>query len=158
MDIGAIIERAYLLTIGSSVFVGLMGFALYRHSWRWRQLAVRHAALGADRPDREHWTNLVLEGGPFGWNNYGGVTLIGVNARGMTVRLLPPFSVFHRPLFFRFDQVAIAPTRWLFQDAYETQLPDSSGIRIVINGVAARWIEKNGGPAVRSMAAGVQVA
>ncbi len=158
MDIGAIIERVYLLTIGSSVFVGLMGFALYRHSWRWRHLAVRNGALDTDRPDREHWTNLVLDGGHIGWNSYGGVTFIGVNARGVTLRLLPPFSIFHRPLFFRFDQVVIAPTRWLFQDAYEIQLPDSSGIRIVINGAAVRWIEQNGGPAVRSGHAGAQAA
>lgn len=142
MTIGEIAERVYLSLIGVSALIGIYGFLLYRNSWRWRQLAASYPAPPGEKPDRQHWTNLVLTGVNPAWNSYSGITLIGVNRRGVFLRLLPPFSFLHEPLFFPHHQVSLTPTRWLLQEAYEIQLRGGFPIRMIINAKAKSWIER----------------
>ena len=141
MSIAAIIEQLYLLSVGLSVLFGICGFMLYRNSWRWRQLATVYTAATNEKPKKQRWTNMILHGAG-AWNTYSGTTLVGINEQGLTLKVLPPFSFFHRPLFFPFEEVRLVPTRWLFQDAYQIALDHDKGLCIVINASTVDWINK----------------
>ncbi len=75
-------------------------------------------------------------------NAYSGGTLVGRNSRGLTISLLPPFSIFHPPLLFGFKDRGRVGIRWLFQKACQLDLPESRDIRIILNEPTARWIEQ----------------
>ncbi|MDX2275993.1 MAG: hypothetical protein NW206_11145 [Hyphomonadaceae bacterium] len=139
--IGDIVERGVLTALGLAAFAAFFGYALYRDSWRWRLLAQSYAAATDARPLAQHWTNVVLEGAKFGWNNYAGVALLGYDNRGLFLRLLPPFSYLHPPLFFPYADIKLTQARWFLQDACAIELRESQGIRIIINTDAQRWIE-----------------
>ena len=142
MAIGAFLEQAYLATVGVLAFAGFYGFALFRHSWRWRRLAEVYAAPDDQRPLKRRWTNMVLEGLSFGWVNYAGITLFGVNREGVFVSLLPGFSLLHEPLFFRYEEISVAPTRWFLQGACAIELRGCPGLRLFTNLATQRWIEQ----------------
>lgn len=132
--------------IGYSTFLGLMYFALNSIAYRWKLLAAVYATR--QWPNSPNGTKymqaVILFGGAAFWRSYAGITTIAVTDDGIWLKLLPPFSLFHKPLMLPFSDLKVQDVEWyLNATSVELIAEQASEIRIVITGDLLDWITEN---------------
>jgi hypothetical protein len=129
-----------LALFGYSVFAFLFFGALWRFAGRWRYLAERYAADPGRPRERRGLQSAVLLG-LGGYNVLKGILKVGVHDTGISLRILPPFNLFHKPLFVPFQEIEGWKTTW-YLDSRSTELafrraPD---VKMVVPADLAEWI------------------
>lgn len=134
-----------LAVFGYSVFFFLFFGMLWRQAFRWRNLAQHYAGDGGRQLEDRNLQSAVLLG-QGGFNSLKGILKIGVNEKGVSFRVMKPFSLFHAPLFIPFADIRGWKTSW-YLDAPSTELEfrRAPEIKIVVPSEQAAWIQSMAG-------------
>lgn len=134
-----------LAVFGYSVFFFLFFGMLWRNACRWRNLAQYYAGDSGRLHDQRNLQSAVLLG-MGGFNSLKGILKIGVNEKGVSFRVMKPFSLFHAPLFIPFADIRGWKTSW-YLDAPSTELEfrRAPEIKIVVPSEQAEWIQSMAG-------------
>ena len=139
------IAKLFSMIVGYGVFFGLMYGILKVKAGYWNRLAEKYAVDPSDRPlsfaKRNMQTVFVAET-RLKSQSYLGITTVSVTRDGIFLSLIPPFSIFHRPLLIPFGDCRVEPSRWyLFGNAsYQFTLSQVKGVQIIINDDLQEWI------------------
>ncbi|MFN2377812.1 MAG: hypothetical protein ABR538_14855 [Candidatus Binatia bacterium] len=139
------ILEAFPKLVGLLVLVGLMRFALHTHGRLWRRVADHY---GAPAPDasRVHRApeQVVIFGGGLAFRRF--VPLrVGIHARGISLKLLPPFSFGCPPIYLRFDEMNVRPTSWyLLGESWAIRAAKAPDIDIIVDGKLHDWLRSQG--------------
>lgn len=134
-----------LFIFGSSVFALIYGGMLWTTARRWRHLAQFYASTTPDHIEKRHMQSVVLLG-LGGYNSLKGIVTIGVHETGVSLRVLPPFALFHVPLFIPYSDINGWQTTWyLDASSTELELRRSAGVKLVVSTELAEWIQSFAG-------------
>jgi hypothetical protein len=131
---------------GWAVFAGIFAMVQRTAAYRWRILASSYAD-GSRRPARaeKRLQKLTMFGPGRLFSSYMPVT-VGIHEDGLSLRLLPPFSIFHTPLFVPFDDLQVKRSSWyLNAESFSLTPSRGNGIEIIIDGELFSWISSNSG-------------
>ena len=125
---------------GACIALGLFFGMLWRVAFRWRYLSDSYPEQPHTALEERRWQSAVLLG-QGGFNSLKGIVKIGVHETGVSMRIVPPFSLFYPPLFIPYGDIRGWRTTW-YLDARSTELelrraPD---IKIVMPQEQAEWI------------------
>lgn len=144
MDLGELAARAVSAIFGLLFVFGLLFALSIRNAHRWRSLA---AVYGRPwhRPLKTRWLgNVVLYGGGPAFVTYNGIAVLGVHETGIALRLLPPFSMFHPPLFIPFSDIRAWKTFWFLNArSVELEFLRAQDIQMVLGSDDVRWISES---------------
>jgi hypothetical protein len=137
------IEKLYLHLVEISVFVGLMYGVMKSNASLWALLARAYRADDGLSCDHQRtMQTVILVGGKVGWNSYNGIVTVGVTREGISLRLLPPFSLFHSPLLIPYREIQIEPRRWyLIGKTSQLTLNAVSDVQVIVHDELLQWIE-----------------
>ncbi len=131
--------------LGAAVLAGIVNFLLRAHSRMWRIVASSYAA---DFPHpvlaRKSFEQALIAGGGLAFRNYVPLT-VGIHEKGMSLRLLPPFSLQCPPLFLPFDEMSCRRTDWfLSHDVFAIKLARVD-VDIIVSHRLWSWIQSQCG-------------
>lgn len=142
------IEKLILNTIGMSVFVSLMCFTWKATARRWTRLArvyraPRNILIAESSPSQQQtMQSLILVGGNIAWNSYKGIVKVSVKDEGIELRLFPPFSIFHPPLFIPFRDIQIQPKKWyLVGKTFQMSLTSVKDVQLILHSELVEWVD-----------------
>lgn len=129
-----------LSLFGMSVFLALFFGMLRATARRWRYLAQSYAKVPGPPLEKRHMQSAVLLG-LSGFNSLKGILTVGVHQTGVSLRVLPPFSLFHDPLFIPYGDISGWRTSW-YLDARSTELQfrKAHDVKMVVPAELAEWI------------------
>ena len=142
----SLVENPAVLTVfGFGVFAFLFFGMLWRTAVRWRYLAGSYAGEHGRAIETRRMQNGVLLG-LSGYNVVKGILNIGVHANGISFRILPPFSLFHRPLFIPYDDIRGWRTTWyLDSPSVALEFRNAPDVKMVVPADQAEWMRKFAG-------------
>jgi len=139
-----------ILTVVNAVFglsfvLGAVSFIWKRHGFRWNRIAAEYEVHDCSPPIAERrLQSIFLTGGGFAYASYKGTVTVGVTEDGVTLRLMPPWSVFHPPLHIPFEHILVKPTSWyLNSSCYKLTLAGKDDIEITTHGALVDWINSH---------------
>ena len=135
----------FLYLIGFSVFFGSLYLVWKSNAWRWNRLASQYANQ-VDSPivAEKKLQQIILVGEGVAYNAYMGITRVGISEIGLSLSLLPPFSIFHPPLLIPFEDMLIEPTSWYLNcTSYKICTARVPQIEIIVDGKLKSWIATN---------------
>ncbi len=119
----------------------IFGGMLWANARRWRYLAEHYATDDEHTGETRHMQNAVLLG-LGGFNSLKGIVSIGVNEAGVSLRVMPVFSLFHMPLFIPHSDIQGWGTSWYLDgSSSELQLRHAPDVKIVVPTETATWIK-----------------
>jgi hypothetical protein len=134
-----------LSVFGFGVFAFLFFGMLWRTAVRWRYLAARYAGQTGRAIETRRMQNGVLLG-LSGYNSVKGIINIGVHPNGISFRIMPPFSLFHDPLFIPYDDIRGWKTTWyLDSPSVELEFRKAPDVKMVVPAEQATWMQKFAG-------------
>mgnify|MGYP000256381401 CR=1 FL=1 len=134
-----------LSVIGYSVFFVLFFGTLHAQARRWRMLAASYGGVAGPPRDKRSMQSAVLLG-IGGYNSLKGILTIGVHDEGVSLRVLPPFSLFHDPLFIPYGDIRGWRTTWyLDAPSVELEFDGVPGIKMVVPADQAEFIGSSAG-------------
>jgi hypothetical protein len=134
-----------LSVFGLGVFAFLFFGMLWRTAVRWRYLAARYAGEPGKAVETRRMQNGVLLG-LGGFNSVKGIINIGVHANGLSFRIMPPFSLFHEPLFVPYDDIRGWRTTWYLDSrSIELEFRNAPEVKLVVPVDQAKWMQKFAG-------------
>jgi hypothetical protein len=127
--------------IGLVVLVGLLRFVLLAHGRMWRCVSDVYGASPGDPPRvRRFPEQAVISGGGLAFRRYVPLT-VGIHARGLSLKLAPPFSIGCPPIFLPFDEMNIRPSSWyVWGEAWGIRAAKADHIEIVIGNKFLDWM------------------
>ena len=140
----AIFETLYLSVIGGGVFIGLLWLVYSRDAHMWRYLAAAYARPWAEPREVRRLQSAVAYGRGVASKSYNGVLTIGRHADGVALRLLPPFSIFHDPIFIPFKDIRGWEQLWyLDATSYELEFEQAPEVKLVMPAKQVKWLQEN---------------
>lgn len=134
-----------LTVFGLIVFALIFGGMLRANARRWRYLAAAYAGEPGPALDQRSMRSVVLIGmGAF--NSLKGIVTIGVHANGVSLRVMPVFSLFHTPLFIPYSDIQGWQTTWyLDSNSNELQFRRATEVKLVLPEDDTKWIKSHAG-------------
>lgn len=131
-----------MMIFGYGVFAAIFGGMWWVGARRWRYLSGSYAAVAASEPINKRSMQSVVLLGLGGFNTLHGITTIGLHKSGISLRILPPFSLFHAPLFIPFDDIHGWRTSWyLNAKSTELRFQDAPDVQMVMPLELAEWVQ-----------------
>lgn len=127
--------------IGLVVLVGLLRFLLHTHGRMWRCVSDVYGASPGDPPRvRRFPEQAVISGGGLAFRRYVPLT-VGIHARGLSLKLAPPFSIGCPPIFLPFEDMNIRTSGWyVWGEAWGIRAAKTAHIEIVISSEFLDWM------------------
>ena len=139
-----ILGSAVSICFGIAVFYGLLYLIYSRHAFRWRRLEHAYQRPLEPTDQKRHMQGLVLYGGRAAYTSYYGVLTIGLYSDGMGLSVLPPLSIFQKPLFIPYQDVKGWSQQWyLNAKSIELQFAKVPEIKIIMPAEQIAWIREN---------------
>lgn len=130
-----------LTLFGLAMFAAIYGGMLWSNSRRWRYLS-RHYSSGVGAPTRSKSMQSVVLLGLGGFNSKKGIVTVGVHKDGVSLRVLPLFSLFHEPLFVPYTDIKGWATTWyLDAPSTEIELRRAPEVKLILPEELAEWIK-----------------
>ena len=131
--------------VGFFVFFGAMKFLLKSSARRWNQLAEEYSVEGpTENLSQRRMQNLILFGGVIGYNSYIGISTVGITSEGLSLSLLPPWSIYHPPLLIPFEDLSLRETSWYLNvRSYKYTCSKVDNIELILDEKLVKWIETN---------------
>lgn len=128
--------------LGACVFVAVLYRMWTGHARRWHILAAEYSGGPVDAiGDALQLQSVILTGSGIAFSSYRGIVTIANDGNGLWLKLLPPFSAFHPPLFLPYSELQIKASSWyLNNSSYKLMLPRVGDIGIIIDGDLANWL------------------
>ena len=126
--------------------IALLGFMYWRDACHWRYLAEAYGRTWT-RPVRTRWGNVVLYGKFPVSKSYNGITRLGLHSDGLSLKIMiPPYSIFCRPLFIPYRDIRGWDQSWyLNAKSTELELEAAPEVKIVMPREQLEWIRGMGG-------------
>ncbi len=129
-----------LSVFGYGVFFVLFFGMLHAKARRWRMLAAVYGGDGGPVREKRTMQSAVLLG-IGGYNSLKGILTIGVHDRGVSLRVLPPFSLFHDALFIPYGDIRGWRTSWYLDvQSIELEFTGVPAIKMVVPADQAEFI------------------
>ena len=142
------IENLFLHAVGYGVVTVVMCVIWKCNARRWTRLARVYRASDVlpseilECSAKRSMQTVFLVGGDIGWNSYKGIVTVGVTKKGIVLRLMPPFSLFHPPLLIPFRDSHIEPRRWyLVGKTSQFTLGKVTDVQLIVHDELLTWIE-----------------
>jgi hypothetical protein len=131
---------------GWTVVVGILALVQRAGAYRWRIVASAYADRSPRPAVAEKRLQKVTIFGPGRlFSSYIPVT-VRIHEDGLSLRLLPPFSIFHSPIFLPFGDLKVKASSWYLNAESWALLPSrSSGMEIIVDGQLFEWIRASSG-------------
>jgi hypothetical protein len=130
-----------LSVFGFCVFAALFGGALWRQACRWRHLAEVYSGHD-DRPLETRTMQSAVLMGLGGYNALQGILQIGVHETGISLRVMPVFSLFHAPLFIPYGDIRGWTTSWyLNAPSIELEFRRTPAVKMIVPAEQAEWMK-----------------
>ncbi len=134
-----------MVIFGIMMFLVFFGGILYANAKRWRYLAQHYSEVRDDFIEKRSMQDAILVG-MGAYNTIKGILTIGVCSNGISLRLLPPFSLFHSPLHIPFSDIQGWGTSWYLNDkSTEIQLRNAPDVKIIMPTEQVKWIDSIAG-------------
>ncbi len=141
--IAEMLEKAWLMTIGMSVFFGAMYLIYFRDSYYWRYLGKFYEAPWERPLETRHFQHAVAYGEGVASRSYNGLLTIGVHQMGLALKIIPPFNFFHKPLFIPFSEIKGWKQFWyLNSKSYELELKSAPDVKLVMPASQVEWLQE----------------
>lgn len=138
-----------LSLFGYGVFVLLFFGALWRQACRWRYLARRYAGPTDRVLGERKWQYGVLIG-LGGFNSLKGILNLRAHEKGISLRIVAPFSLFHDHLFIPYRDIeGWAATWYLNAPSTELAFRQAPEVKMVVPADLAEWIAAFAGRQMR---------
>lgn len=126
---------------GLVVLVGLFRFLILTHGRMWRCVSDVYGASPGDPPRvRRFPEQAVLSGGGLAFRRYVPLT-VGIHARGISLKLAPPFSIGCPPIFLPFEEMNIRSSAWyVWGEAWGIRAVKADNIEIVVGDKFLDWM------------------
>lgn len=126
---------------GLVVLVALLRFVLHTHGRMWRCVSDVYGLSPGDPPSvRRFPEQAVLSGGGLAFRRYVPLTA-GIHARGLSLKLAPPFSIGCPPIFLPFEDMNIRTSGWyVWGEAWGIRAAKAAHIEIVISSEFLDWM------------------
>ncbi len=142
MTIAEIIEKAWLMLIGFSVFGGSLYLIYFRDSHQWRYLSKFYEARWQRPVETRYFQHAVVYGKGIASKSYNGLLTIGVHDLGLALKVIPPFSFFHKPLFIPFSEIKGWKQFWyLNAKSVELELESAPDVKLVMPASQVKWLQ-----------------
>ncbi len=135
-----------MLHVFGFVFVAVFLGGVYRATARrWRYLAQSYAGDRGPVLANRHMRSVVLIGlGAF--NSLKGIVTIGVHKDGVSFRVMPLFSLFHKPLFVPYRDISAWDTTWYINSpSSELHFRRAPDVKMVLPAEDVAWIKAHSG-------------
>ena len=75
--------------------------------------------------------------------SYNGLLTIGVHQLGLALKIIPPFSFFHKPLFIPYSEIKGWKQFWyLNAKSYELELKSAPDVKLVMPASQIEWLQE----------------
>lgn len=136
-----VIEKLFLLAMGLSVFGGSLAIVLWRNAIDWRYLAGIYPSLRSRAIEARHMQNAVSYGVGGASRSYNGILTIERHDTGVALRILPPFSIFHAPIFIPFTDIIGWNQQWyLNSKSVEIEFLRAPNVKFVMPLSQIEWL------------------
>ena len=138
-------EMLFPTLLGAAVLSGILAFLLRANSRMWRIVASAYAA-NSPHPvlARKSFEQVLIAGSGLAFRNYVPLT-VGVHEKGISLRLLPPFSLQCPPLFLPFSDMTCRRTDWfLSHDVFAIKLAEVD-VDIIVSHRLWTWMQSQCG-------------
>ncbi|MGB7343844.1 MAG: hypothetical protein WBD20_06510 [Pirellulaceae bacterium] len=131
----------YLMSL--SLPFGLVLAMSKRCSERWNRLARAYPVVdGIECVAKRTMQTVILDGGSLQWNSYKGIVTVGVTSKGILLKVMPPFSIFHPPILIPYRECQVEPRRWyLIGKTVQYTLRQAGNVKVIIHEDTQEWIE-----------------
>ena len=131
---------------GLGMFAGFFGFSLYRDAVRWRHLAKHYAHPWIEPLETRTGQSAILYGLLPAYKAYKGILVVGANHKGIALRVMKPFSVFHQPLFIPYADIDGWQQTWyLDSKSIELSLRSVPEVKLTMPAEQIEWIQSFSG-------------
>ena len=114
----------------------------FRDSHYWRYLGKFYEAPWSRPLETRHFQHAVAYGEGFASKSYNGLLTIGVHELGLALRILPPFSFFHKPLFIPYSEIKGWKQFWyLNAKSYELEFQSAPDVKLVMPASQIKWLQ-----------------
>lgn len=132
-----------LSLIGVGTFLFFFGGILRANAYRWRRLAESYAKDTPSVCKRRQTMQTVVLISAGGFNSLKGIVTIGVHDNGVSLSVMPVFSLFHAPLFIPFSDIESGETTWyLNAQSVELSFRKEPDIKLVMSADQLDWISQ----------------
>jgi hypothetical protein len=143
MTIAEMVEKAWLMLIGLSVFGGSLYVVYFRDSHYWRYLCEFYEAPWQRPIETRYFQHAVAYGEGIASKSYNGILTIGVHELGLALSILPPFSFFHKPLFIPYAEIKGWKQYWyLNSKSYELEFQSAPDVKLVMPASQIKWLQE----------------
>ncbi|MEM8935072.1 MAG: hypothetical protein AAGC77_01535 [Pseudomonadota bacterium] len=140
--IAEIIDKLYLGAVGLGVMVGVLYVIYYRDAHFWRHLAQQYARPWTTPLQKKRFQHAVAYGDGFGSKSYNGLLTIGLHETGVALRVTPPFSYFHEPIFIPYKDIRGWDQSWyLNASTLELEFERAPKVKLVMPAEQVQWIQ-----------------
>ena len=131
----------YLVSL--SLPFGLVLAMSKRCSARWNRLARAYPVVdGTECVAKRTMQTVILDAGSLQWNSYKGIVTVGVTSKGILLKVMPPFSMFHPPILIPYRECQVEARRWyLIGKTVQYTLRQAGDLKIIIHNDTQEWIE-----------------
>lgn len=143
MTIAEALEKAWLMAIGLGVFGGSLYLVYFRDAHYWRYLGKFYEAPWRRPIETRYFQHAVAYGEGIASKSYNGLLTIGVHELGLALRILPPFSFFHKPLFIPYAEIKGWQQHWyLNAKSYELEFKSAPDVKLVMPASQIAWLQE----------------
>ncbi len=136
-------QKAWSMLFGFGMVGGLLYFIYFRDSHQWRYLSEFYGARWQRPIETRHFQHAVVYGKGVASKSYNGFLTIGVHDLGLALKVIPPFSFFHKPLFIPFSEIKGWKQFWyLNSKSYELELQSAPDVKLVMPASQVKWLQK----------------
>lgn len=131
------------MLIGLGVAFGAVGFIYFRDSHMWRYLEESYGRPWQRPIEARRFQHAVAYGRGIASRSYNGLLTIGVHEQGIALRIVPPFSIFQKPLFIPFADIKGWKQIWyLNSKSYELEFESAPEVKLVMPASQISWLQE----------------
>lgn len=120
-----------------------LGFVWKRMAARWNYLAMHFGQTWENPISFKLLQNGIIYGLGKPSQSYSGILSIGVFANGIGFKIVPPFGLFHAPLFIPFNQIKAWNQDWYINaESVELEFPNAPEVKIIMPKDQIDWIHE----------------
>lgn len=136
--------------VGASVVVGLLAWAWWSRSHRWRRLATAYAVPAAPPTRAQRRFQTVVLRDPSGlWTAHQAGVHLGIAEHGLVLRPALPFGLGYPTLLLPHAELQLRPTSWYLVGGSGAIHLARSPVQVVLDGRQVEWLTAESGLLLR---------
>lgn len=143
MTFAEILGKAWFLVIGFAVAGGSLYLMYFRDSYYWRYLGEFYKAPAGRPLEKRYFQHAVAYGEGVASRSYNGFLTIGVHELGLALSVIPPLSLFCKPLFIPYSEIKGWKQFWyLNAKSIELEFRSAPDVKLVMPASQVKWLQE----------------